>query len=127
MPLSISISHCNGCGLAAVADHPARIGVDLERTGQIEREHCRYFLSPAEWIVAERAGATFVWTLKEAAWKALSLTDDTPFFALRLAIDRSGELRGVWLRGDWTPARARTWRFSSEILAAVVYLGPNGQ
>lgn len=122
MPISISISHCSGLGLAAVADHPARVGVDLERAGQIEHDHLRYFLSPGEWAVAERAGATFVWTLKEAAWKALQLDDATPFSALRLAIDRASSLRGVWLHGDWIPAAARSWRVSRDLVAAAVYV-----
>ncbi len=122
MPISISISHCDGLGLAAVADHPARVGVDLERAGQIEHEHLRYFLSPGEWAVAGRAGATFVWTLKEAAWKALQLDDATPFSALRLAIDGASNLRGVWLDGDWIPAAAQSWRVSRDLLAAAVYV-----
>jgi 4'-phosphopantetheinyl transferase EntD len=124
MHISISISHCDGRGVAAVADHPARVGVDLERGGQIDGAHLRYFLSPAEWLVAERVGATLVWTLKEAAWKALQLDDATPFSALRLAIDRASELRGVWLHGDWIPATARMWRVDDDLLAAAVYVGP---
>jgi len=127
IPISISISHCDGLGLAAVADQPARVGVDLERAGQIEREHLRYFLSPAEWLVAERAGATLVWTLKEAAWKALQLDDTTPFSALRLAIDHASNLRGVWLHGDWIPAAARSWRASRDIIAAAVYVESGAQ
>lgn len=127
MPISISISHCDGLGLAAVADRPGRVGVDLERAGQIEHEHLRYFLSPGEWLVAQRAGATLVWTLKEAAWKALALSDATPFSALRLAIDRTSDLRGVWLNGDWIPAAARTWRVSCDLIAAAVYIGSSPQ
>lgn len=127
MPISISISHCDGLGLAAVADSPARVGVDLEHAGQIEHEHLRYFLSPGEWVVAERAGATFLWTLKEAAWKALQLDDATPFSALRLAIDRASNLRGVCLHGDWIPAAARSWRVSRDLVAAAVYVGSSAQ
>ncbi len=122
-PTSVSISHCDGLGLAAIADHPVRIGVDLERDGQIAREHRRYFLAPAEWTIADRVGATLVWALKEAAWKALALTDATPFTALRLAVDHNAELRGFWLNGDWIPATARTWRLSEEYVAAVVFIG----
>jgi len=127
MPISISISHCNGLGLAAVADEPARVGVDLERAGHIEREHLRYFLSAGEWAVAERAGATLVWTLKEAAWKALRLNDATPFSALRLAIDTTSTLRGVWLYGDWIPAAAQSWRVSRDLVAAAVYVESSSQ
>lgn len=120
---TVSISHCDGLGLAAVADHPTRIGVDLERDGQIDDEHRRYFLAPAEWLAADRVGATLVWALKEAAWKALSLTDETPFSALRLAIDDDAELRGLWLHDAWIPAKARIWRLPDDYVAAVVFVG----
>jgi 4'-phosphopantetheinyl transferase EntD len=126
-PLSLSISHHRGRGLAAVADSPTRIGVDLERVGEIEPEHHRYFLAPSEHAVAERDGPTLVWTLKEAAWKALSLTSATPFSALRLLIDEASELRGLWFSDAWMPATARTWRLSHDIIAAVVCVGAEWQ
>lgn len=119
-PVSISISHHDGCGLAAVADSTAQIGVDLARLGEIEPEHQRYFLAPSEWSVAERIGATQVWALKEAAWKALSLPPDTPFSALELVIDDEYKLRGLRLDGSWIPATGRTWRYSPSLIAAVV-------
>jgi phosphopantetheinyl transferase (holo-ACP synthase) len=120
LPLSISISHHDGHGLAAVVDSPARVGVDLARVGEIEPEHHRYFLAPSEWPIAERIGATAVWALKEAAWKALSLSPDTPFSALELVMET--ELRGLLFDGRWTPARARTWRFADDLIAAAVYI-----
>jgi 4'-phosphopantetheinyl transferase EntD len=123
LPLSLSISHHDGRGLAAVADSPARVGVDLARAGEIEREHHRYFLAPSERAVAERGGATLVWALKEAAWKALSLNAATPLTALELAIDETRGLRGLRLDGCWIPATARTWSLSRDIVAAAVYVG----
>jgi 4'-phosphopantetheinyl transferase EntD len=120
LPLSISISHQDGHALAAVVDGPARVGVDLAPAGEISREHQRYFLAPTEWCIAERIGATVVWALKEAAWKALSLTESTPFSALALAIHETRGLRGLLLHGCWIPATARTWRFSHDLIAAAV-------
>jgi phosphopantetheinyl transferase (holo-ACP synthase) len=120
LPLSISISHHDGCALAAVVDSPARIGVDLARDGEIEPEHHRYFLAWSERAAAERIGATLVWALKEAAWKALSLNGATPFTALRLGIDDKGALRGLWLDACWIPATARTRRVSHDMIAAAV-------
>jgi 4'-phosphopantetheinyl transferase EntD len=120
LPLSISISHHDGRALAAVVDAPARVGVDLALSGEIEREHHQYFLAPSEWSVAERIGATLVWALKEAAWKALSLNGATPFTALRLGIDDKGGLRGLWFDECWIPATARTWRVSHDMVAAAV-------
>ena len=120
LPVSISVSHHDGCGLAAVADRPTQIGVDLARLGEIEPEHQRYFLAPSEWSVAERIGATQVWALKEAAWKALSLSPETPFSALELVLDDESKLRGLRLNGAWIPATGRTWRYSRSLIAAVV-------
>ena len=120
LPVSISISHHDGCGLAAVADRPTQIGVDLARLGEIEPEHQRYFLAPSEWSVAERIGATQVWALKEAAWKALSLSPETPFSALELVIDDEYKLCGLRLEGCWISATGRTWRYSRTLIAAVV-------
>jgi phosphopantetheinyl transferase (holo-ACP synthase) len=120
LPLSISISHHDGRALAAVVDSPALIGVDLARDGEIEREHHRYFLASSERVAAERIGATLVWALKEAAWKALSLNGTTPFTALRLGIDDKGGLRGLCLDACWIPVTARTWRVSHDMIAAAV-------
>jgi len=120
LPVSISVSHHHGCGLAAVADSPARIGVDLARLGEIEPEHQRYFLAPSERPVAARIGATAVWALKEAAWKALSIPSDTPFSALEIVVDDNDKLHGLRLDGRWISATGRTWRFSRGFIAAVV-------
>jgi 4'-phosphopantetheinyl transferase EntD len=120
LPLSISISHHDGRALAAVVDSPARVGIDLACTDEIEPEHHRYFLTPSELSVAERIGPSLVWALKEAAWKALSLTHATPFTALSLAIDDDSRLRGLWLDACWIPATARTWRVSHDMIAAAV-------
>lgn len=120
LPISISVSHHDGCGLAAVADSPARVGVDLARLGEIQPEHQRYFLAPSEWSVAERIGATAVWALKEAAWKALSISPDTPFSSLEVVLDSDDKLCGLRLDGRWISATGRTWRFSRGFIAAVV-------
>jgi 4'-phosphopantetheinyl transferase EntD len=122
-PFSMSISHHDGYGLAAVVDGPARIGVDLARVGEIEREHYRYFLAAGEWPIVERIGATAVWALKEAAWKAVSLSPDTPFGALELSIDDAEQLAGLRIDGAWKAAIGRTWRFTDELLAALVCIG----
>lgn len=122
LPISLSISHHDGRGLAAVANSPARVGVDLAHSGEIEREHHRYFLAPSEHAVADRVGAALVWALKEAAWKALSLSDATPFMALELTIDDTLDLRGLRLDGCWIPATACIWR-SDDMVAAAVCVG----
>jgi 4'-phosphopantetheinyl transferase EntD len=123
LPLSISISHHDGVGLAAVADRPARIGVDLARLGEIDREHCRYFLTAAELSVVDRVDPTVLWALKEAAWKALSLPADRTFASVELVFDESDEVRGLRLDSRFIAATARTWRFSHDLIAVAVLVG----
>ena len=122
LSLSISISHHDGVGLAAVVDRPARVGVDLARVGEIDPDHYRYFLAPSELSLVEAMGATAVWALKEAAWKALALSAETPFASLELAVDEFNELSGLRVDGWWIPASARTWSFARDLVAAAVYV-----
>lgn len=122
LPISISISHHDGRGLAAVADRATRVGVDIARIGEIEPEHARYFLAPAEWSVAERIGATAVWALKEAAWKALSLSPETPFSTLEVSIDANDKLCGLRLGGGSLRAFGYAWHLDDDLIAAVVCL-----
>jgi len=122
LPVSVSIAHCNGVAIAAATDSSTRIGVDIERVGEIAPEHLRYFLAPSE----RCADASLAWVLKEAAWKALGLGPAVPFTALQLCFDReAGALEGVRLESMWMPARAEVMRVSSQtpLLAAVVEIG----
>ena len=122
LPVSISIAHCDGVAIAAAADRRARIGVDIERVGEIAPAHLRYFLAPSE----QCADASLAWVLKEAAWKALGLGAAVPFTALQLVFDREADtLQGVRLEGAWMAARADVIRFSTErpLLAAVLEIG----
>ncbi len=102
---------------------PDRVGIDLERAGAVRPAQARYFLTRTERRLARRLGLTALWTLKEAAWKALGAGDATPFTALELHADRSGRLEAVSLHGRRTRARAllaRPWR---GFVVAVVWLG----
>jgi phosphopantetheinyl transferase (holo-ACP synthase) len=123
LPVSISISHHDGYGLAAVADSPTRVGVDLARLGEIDREHYRYFLTAAELSVVDRIDATVLWALKEAAWKALALSAERTFASLELLFDESDEVRGVRVDGRVIAATARTWRFSRDLIGVAVQVG----
>lgn len=115
LPLSISIAHCDGFAIAAVADAATRIGVDIERVDAIAAEHGRYFRAPDETSM----DATLVWVLKEAAWKALGLSREVPFTAVRLHATRDGSVHGVSVDSAYTPARTRVMR-RRDFVAAVL-------
>ena len=97
LSFSISLAHAEGHAIAAAASHPARIGVDLEREGQIDRGYAQYFLSPRERRYQGRRTLTELWALKESAWKALGCDDATPFPDLELVLDAGGCVRAVRL------------------------------
>ena len=122
-PFAVSIAHRDGWAIAAAAEPSMRVGVDIDRAGEIMPEHLRYFLAPRESRCAGRIDASLAWVLKEAAWKALGLGSDVPFTAIQLSFDRGTRtLRGVWVESTWLAARAHVVRFSRphRMLAAVV-------
>lgn len=105
--LVVSLSDRDGRGAAMAAPAGARIGVDLERAGAVAEAHARYFLTPRERLGRTEGDLTALWALKEAAWKALRLSDATPFAALELHTNEDGALSGLSLGGVWRRARAR--------------------
>jgi len=120
--VSLSIAHCDGIAIAAAADSSTRIGVDIERDGDIAPEHVRYFLAPSE----RCTDASLAWVLKEAAWKALGLGLAVPFTAVQLSFDReSNALQRIRLDNTWITARADVVRLSHPrpLLAAVLHIG----
>ena len=126
LPVSISIAHCDGVAIAAATDGSTRVGVDIERVGEIAPEYLRYFLTPSE----RCADPSLAWVLKEAAWKALGLGTDVPFTAVQLSFDRESDaLQGVRVDNAWLTARADVVRFSHPrpLLAAVLEIGDIGE
>jgi 4'-phosphopantetheinyl transferase EntD len=122
-PLAVSIAHRDGWAIAAAAEPSMRMGVDIDRAGEIAPEHLRYFLAPRESCSAGRIDASLAWVLKEAAWKALALGSDIPFTAMQLSFGRgTAALQGVWVGSTWLAARAHVVRFSAprRMVAAVV-------
>lgn len=98
----ISISHRDGCAVAAVAPEGTRVGVDLERMGSLDRTAARYFLTEAE----RASDVTALWSLKEAAWKALGLGRSVPFKELELRTGGVAGVRAVRLGGVSIPVSA---------------------
>ena len=121
---SLSIAHCDGVAVAACGCD-ARVGVDIERVGQIAPAHYQYFVGHRE-TKAQRMDPTLVWILKEAAWKALGLRPTTPLTSLQLDIDDDARLRGVWVGGTWTAARASLLAVPglAQLVAAVIAVSP---
>jgi 4'-phosphopantetheinyl transferase len=121
-PVSVSLSHRAGRGLAVVAQAPAVVGCDLERVEPRSGAFVREWLAPAEHGLlaahaeADRARLTnLVWTAKEAAAKVRRE-------GLRLDVRRAvvapagaGAADGAWrtLRVQWDDGAAPTagwWR-----------------
>jgi 4'-phosphopantetheinyl transferase EntD len=122
-PLVLSIAHSNGVAIAAAASRSTRIGVDVERVGDIDADQHRYFLAPSEFAHAQRLGVTLLWVLKEALWKALGLSQALAFTSVQLAFFHGTDtLAGAWVEGRWMRARARRVRLATrpELIAAVV-------
>ena len=130
LPLTISIAHRDGVAIAVAADEMTRVGVDIERAGDIAPEQYRYFLTARERLSMERFDATLVWVLKEAAWKALGLAPDVPFTDLQLEFAHdSGALQGVRIDSTWMPSRAYVLRSARPraLVAAVLEIGRERQ
>jgi phosphopantetheinyl transferase len=125
LPVMISIGHCDGVGIAAAADRGSLIGVDVERAGDIGPAEYRYFLAPGELAFARRVGATLLWVLKEAVWKALGLALSTSFASVTLDFE-ADDLRSVSVGSKRRSARARVVSVPerSELVAAAVEIDP---
>jgi hypothetical protein len=120
LPCAVSIAHSAGHAVAA-ADTTGRVGVDLERAGTVSHSQLRLFASPCERALG--IDPTTLWTLKEAAWKAFSCDDATPFQALTVAaLEAAPEPMYIvfGLRGDIVPGFARIWHPWPGWLAALV-------
>ena len=122
-PLSSSLSHRDGRGLAGVAPAGVRIGVDLEREGTVRAGEAAYFLTEREREAAQRipADLTTFWVLKEASWKLLRLGPEVPFHALELFFDGHGELDSLAIGKRGRPVWASWWRPWRGYLAGVVW------
>ena len=127
LDLSISISHSEGHALAAAAPHPARVGVDLEREGQVDPAHANYFLTPFEQRQHESRSLTELWALKESAWKALGCDETTPFRDLELIGDMAGGMCAARLGNMVVPMSAEVSRPWPGWIAAVVVIKGVGE
>lgn len=119
---TLSISHSEGRGLAAVAEHPVALGCDLERVRPLRPATIDTFFTPEERGLLDTLGevqrpifSTLVWSAKESALKALrqGLRLDTRTVSVSFGSPDNGEgwgplaVRytgtGGTLRGWWRP------------------------
>ena len=121
-PLSVSLAHSAGHAIAGAVPHPARIGVDLERQGSIDQAHARYFLVPREREQLKRLSVTDLWTVKEAAWKAIGLDDTIPFTDLEILFGGDGAPYAVRFGSMIQPIAAQLREPWPGWVAAVVLL-----
>jgi phosphopantetheinyl transferase len=119
LAINVSIAHRDGIALAAASQHGVRIGVDIDRDG-MARDFARYFAAPRETEALDVIGASALWVLKEAAWKALGLGDAVPFTALTMCFSRATGLSGVLLDEVFIPARAQLCRHPDQLISATV-------
>jgi 4'-phosphopantetheinyl transferase len=78
MPVSVSISHSGGMGLAVAAVGPVALGCDVERIEPRSERFVRDYFTAAErervtrtTVVDRAAVSTLIWSAKEAALKVL--------------------------------------------------------
>lgn len=115
----LSLAHCDGRAVAAVAPAGERLGVDVERIGSIQHAYIQYFATATERELGPRDAAS-LWALKEAAWKALQLGTTVAFSALELEFSADRELTGVTLCGNRLDGRATLLEPWPEHVVAIV-------
>ena len=97
--VSISLTHCEGRAAAVAAPAGVRVGIDLERLTDMPRSHARYFLTVRERRSSVALPLVALWTMKEAAWKAIGAGPDARFHELELQLDRTERMRAALFRG----------------------------
>jgi 4'-phosphopantetheinyl transferase EntD len=116
------LSHRDGRAAAIAAPAGALVGVDIERLDAIDSSHRRLFLTESERRAAADTSPIVLWTLKEAAWKALQLDGSVGFHELEVHLDHAGDVRGVGFREQWYSAVAAVVSPWDGYIMAVLHL-----
>ncbi len=103
-----------------------KVGVEIAPVESMPVERARYFLTLAEQRLQVPERNT-IWTIKEAAWKALECDGPTPFTAMELRFDDYGSLREVSLEGKLFPAGALVLSPWPAYILAVVWIDGNAR
>ncbi|MDX1495310.1 MAG: 4'-phosphopantetheinyl transferase superfamily protein [Longimicrobiales bacterium] len=104
---ALSLSHRDGHAVAVTAPSGTRIGVDLERAGSVQLSTVQELLTPFELEIAHEVDPTVIWSVKEAAWKALGLGTSVEFAEVELRADPMGRLIGIDVLGAFVPMHTR--------------------
>ena len=97
--LQVSITHCEGLGIALSYPEVHPLGIDLERTDKANTEAIKQQLTPAELALIRTAplpedvACTMIWTMKEALSKVLrtGLTMDLKLLEIQSLV-REGDV-----------------------------------
>ena len=130
-PVALSLSHCAGWAIAAVASPEVRLGCDLERVEPRSGAFVLDYFTPAEQRLVAAAGprdgghcTTLVWCAKESALKVLreGLRLDTR--AVELVVRQDGPERGWWpvaaRVGPAGPTYEGWWRPHATLIACLL-------
>lgn len=118
----LSVSHLDGLGAAIASLDALSVGIDLVRVRSVSQLEQRYFLTSSEIQQRPPLSLSQRWALKEAAWKALRCTRETPLKAVELVHAADGRLTGVRKFGVLHPARSLLLVPWPRYVAAVVVL-----
>ena len=127
LPDRLTIAHCDGVAIAVASAATSSFGVDLERAAEVSPLELRYVVSESERSDLCGIDPTLIWLLKEAAWKALSLTPTESLSSLQLVFaPATQKLVGVRHGTRELRARADVWRVLAcqSLIAALVEIAP---
>lgn len=99
-----------------------RVGVEIARAGAVSPVSERHFLSADEREALAFIDATTLWSMKEAAWKALGCSDAAQITLLELRFDANRSLEAVLLGGSRCPAQAKISTLGAGYVLVVVWL-----
>lgn len=118
----LSLAHREGRAVAVVAPSGTRVGVGLERAGSVPLQMIQHNLTPLERSIATEVDPTILWSLKQAAWKALGLGSTVPIGSIELRAGPSGQLLGVEAEGLLLPVHTRVGEPWPGFLSTMVWM-----
>ncbi len=122
VPMVLSLSHRDGRAVAAASMAPGGLGVDLEHANAVRGAHVRYFLAANERQALKKRTPAELWTLKEAAWKAVQCGNTASFTELELGFDGAGAVETIAFRGQLRSAQATLFHLWLGYAVAVVWV-----
>lgn len=103
----VSASRRDGRAVAVAASAGVRIGVGLERAGSLALPSIRSHLTTFEERLAGNLDPAIVWSMKQAASKALGMGPSLSMGEIELCPGPSGKLVGVYVGDAFLPMHTR--------------------